>query len=287
MRAQAEANATQPIVIRRIVRREGSHGGSWKVAFADFAVAMMAFFLLLWLMGQTSEAEKSAIAEYFDNPSAVPGQAAVAPAAETGDGEYGSVHEAATSAEDARAVMANTVEETPDDHAVGLAVLRAELEQAMGERGLLAEYADHLLIDETPGGLQVQVVDRAARSMFPLGSDTPTDLARLILEELAAGLALTDHVLSIAGHTDALPVSRSNYSNWELSTDRANAARRTLVAAGLDETRIVRVVGLAATAPLDADDPADAVNRRISILIMTRDTLARMHSHAGQLVSVQ
>lgn len=276
--------SAQPIVIKRVYKAEGHHGGSWKVAFADFATAMMAFFLLMWIMGQTTEEQKGAISEFFNNPSAVPGTSTLPPpAASFGDGGPsnalidlgGSMALPQGQGEEVTAAEANRAM---------LADLRRELTEAMEQREGLADYTDHILIDISPEGLRIQIVDQERLSMFPLGSPELTPFARRMLDELAAILNKDDLLISISGHTDALPLQRAGYSNWELSTDRANAARRALVDAGLGEDRLGRVVGLGSTVPLKEEDPTHAVNRRISILVMNQDAIDSMRAAAGGLV---
>ncbi|TVS18340.1 MAG: motility protein MotB [Gammaproteobacteria bacterium] len=274
----------QPIVIKRIYKVDGHHGGSWKVAFADFATAMMAFFLLMWIMGQTTEEEKGAISEFFNNPSAVPGASSVPPPAGSfgQGGPSNAVIDLGGSMELPREVSVEA--EVAEANRAMLGDLRAELLEAMEEQSGLADYTDHILIDVSPEGLRIQIVDQERLSMFPLGSANLEPFAQHMIRELALILDKDDILISISGHTDSLPIVRAGYSNWELSTDRANAARRALVEAGLDEERLGRVVGLGSTVPLLEEDPAHAVNRRISILVMNQDSIDSMRAAARGLV---
>lgn len=274
----------QPIVIKRIYKIEGHHGGSWKVAFADFATAMMAFFLLMWIMGQTTEEQKGAISEFFNNPSAVPGTSSMPPpAASFGDGgPSNAVIDLGGSME--LPLELGVEADIAETNRAMLTDLRQELLRAMEERSGLADYTDHILIDVSPEGLRIQIVDQERLSMFPLGSASLEPFARHLIGELAAILGKDDILISISGHTDALPIVRAGYSNWELSTDRANAARRALIEAGLDEARLGRVVGLGATVPLLEEDPTHAVNRRISILVMNQGAIDSMRAAARGLV---
>ena len=274
----------QPIVIKRIYKVDGHHGGSWKVAFADFATAMMAFFLLMWIMGETTEEQKGAISEFFNNPSAVPGTSSMPPpAASFGDGgPSNAMIDLGGSMELPRADNAEL--DAAETNRAMLKDLRQELMQAMEEQSGLADYTDHILIDISPEGLRIQIVDQERLSMFPLGSASLEPFARHLIGQLAGILGKDDLLISISGHTDSLPLVRAGYSNWELSTDRANAARRALVEAGLDEARLGRVVGLGSTVPLLDEDPAHAVNRRISILVMNQEAIDSMRAAARGLV---
>ncbi len=279
--------SAQPIVIKRIYKVEGHHGGSWKVAFADFATAMMAFFLLLWLMGSTDEAEKGAISEFFNNPSAVMGTSTIpSAAAALGDGgpssaviDLGGSMELPREASDPDAAAAENLQ--------ALEALREELERALREKASMSQYAEHLLIDITPEGLRIQIVDQERRSMFALGSATLDGFAESLLGELAVTLNKVRNRISISGHTDALPLNRASYSNWELSVDRANAARRALVAGGLDEIKLGRVVGLGSTVPLLEDRPEHPINRRISILVLNDRAEAAMRAAGKGLVALE
>jgi chemotaxis protein MotB len=277
----------QPIVIKRIYKVEGHHGGSWKVAFADFATAMMAFFLLMWLMGATDETQKGAISEFFNNPSAVPGASSMPPpAASLGDGSpSNAVIDLGGSMQLPRDDA--TENSAADDARAALEQMREELQSSLREQTSLGEYADHLLIDITPEGLRIQIVDQDKRSMFALGSARLESFAESLIGELARILDKAENVVSISGHTDALPLSRPGYSNWELSSDRANAARRALIGGGLQQHKLGRVVGLGETMPLLEHDPTHAVNRRISILVMNADALASMRAASRGFVSVE
>ncbi len=279
--------SAQPIVIKRIYKIEGHHGGSWKVAFADFATAMMAFFLLLWLMGSTDEAQKGAISEFFNNPSAIIGTSTIPPAAASlGDGGPSSaVIDLGGSMELPREASDQAV--AAEDNLEALEALREELERALLEKASMSQYAEHLLIDITPEGLRIQIVDQERRSMFALGSATLDGFAESLIGELAITLNKVRNRISISGHTDALPLSRPGYSNWELSVDRANAARRALVGGGLDEGKLGRVVGLGSTVPLLEDRPEHPINRRISILVLNDQAEAAIRAAGQGLVALE
>lgn len=294
---------TQPIIIRRIKKTAGGHhGGAWKVAYADFVTAMMAFFLVMWLVGIASKEQKAAVSEYFKNPSAVEGTAAIPGTSSLGPGgasdkmiptanalsmpggvgpRVGDPGEATRSRiptdaqEDARAAAAAEDRRQLDE-------LRKELEAAIEKSQALAPFKDQLLIDLTPEGLRVQIVDRMNRPMFDLGSSSMKDYTVEVMHELGTLLSGTPHRIALAGHTDETPFQAPRgYGNWELSSDRANAARRALLEGGLDEARIARVVGLASSVPFDRADPRAPTNRRISIVVLNRTPDAGMGALAS------
>lgn len=287
---------SQPIIIRRVKKVSGGHhGGAWKVAYADFVTAMMAFFLVMWLVGIASKEQKAAVSEYFKNPSAVEGTAAIPGTSSLGPGgasdkliptanalsmpggvgpKVGEPGEATRSRipsdADADARAAAAAEDRRQ-----LEELRKDLEAAVEKSLALAPFKDQLLIDLTPEGLRVQIVDRLNRPMFDLGSSSMKDYTIEVMHELGTLLAGTPHKIALAGHTDETPFQAPRgYGNWELSSDRANAARRALLEGGLDEARISRVVGLASSVPFDRDDPRAPVNRRISIVVLNRTPAA-------------
>jgi chemotaxis protein MotB len=281
-------DANPPIIIRR-VKKVGAahHGGAWKVAYADFVTAMMAFFLVMWLVGIASKDQRAAVSEYFKNPSAVQGTAVTPGASSMGPGGAsdkliptanalsipGGVGPAPGKPGDAvRSIRPNDAEAraaaAAEDHRQ-LEELRKDLEAAIQQSQALAPFKDQLLIDLTPEGLRVQIVDRLSRPMFDLGSSRMKDYTVDILHELGKLLAASSHRIAVAGHTDETPFQAPRgYGNWELSSDRANAARRALLEGGLDEARVARVVGLASSVPFDRADPRAPINRRISIVVL-------------------
>lgn len=274
------------IVVKKITKADhGHHGGAWKVAYADFVTAMMAFFLLLWLLNATTEEQKRGISEYFT-------PAAVSLSTGGADGMLGGqalAPGASVSATSSAPVIVEisapppppsteTVEKDADEEA--LEKFKAEQEQAAFEEAEdalqqalqqdpeLAGLRDNLLVDMTPEGMRIQIVDREGGGMFASGSATLQPSTRKLFEKVAQAVARLPNKLSISGHTDASPLNRQNYSNWELSSDRANASRRALATAGLETDRFARVTGKADIEPLDVDDPFKAENRRISIILL-------------------
>lgn len=286
--ASADGGAPAPIIVRRIVRKgEGHHGGAWKVAYADFVTAMMAFFLVMWLVGASTDKQKAAISEYFNNPSAVQGTSLTPSPGAIGQGGSGTnvVPTGAMDAPTGPTMMAapqvgkaDTEAETErrerERDRQRLEALREELNQAIAQSQALAPFKDQLLLDITPEGLRIQIIDQYQRPMFDLGSSQLKDYTVEILAELAGFITGVPNRVSLAGHTDVTPYSGSaqGYTNWELSADRANAARRALVGAGMADDKIARVVGLASSVPFDRADPASPSNRRISIIVLNRET---------------
>ncbi|MEW5835031.1 MAG: flagellar motor protein MotB [Pseudomonadota bacterium] len=274
------------IVVRRIKRVSGGHhGGAWKVAYADFVTAMMAFFLVMWILGQGTRQQKAAISEYFNNPSMQQGQATIAPPGQVGDGgasdsmiKLGGAMDIPHGPGDERR-YAKPQASREDLEKLARAQEKARLEDLMKQLNAaiqnsqaLAPFKDQLLLDITSEGLRIQIVDKQNRPMFDLGSARLKDYTADILHELATFINKVPNPISISGHTDDAPYSNNrNYSNWELSADRANAARRALIDGGLQGGKIARVVGLADSVPFDKNDPGAAINRRISIIVMTHD----------------
>ncbi len=282
----SEQNFQPLIIVRRKKRQKhGHHGGAWKVAYADFVTAMMAFFLVMWLLGVGTREQRAAISEYFKNPSMTPGTATIAPPGQFGPGgasdsmiQLGGAmdlshgpgkdkHGAPIVKKDVKAAEALARKQEK----ARLEELMKNLNAAIQSSQALAPFKDQLLLDITPEGLRIQIVDKLNRPMFDLGSAKLKPYTVKILGELGASINSVPNMISIAGHTDDAPYSGTHdYSNWELSADRANAARRALIAGGLQAGKVARVVGLAASVPFDKANPGDPINRRISIIVMTR-----------------
>jgi chemotaxis protein MotB len=304
----AEGAELRPIIIKKIKKGgHAHHGGSWKVAFADFATAMMAFFLLMWLLEATTEEQKGAISEYFNNPSNVQGASPVpSPTPVQGPGGASTsmiklgggmeLHrDAAPQAQAAPPTPGTQTETRADDDGAQdekldnerLAALLNELHKAIDERESLAKFKDQILLDVTPEGVRIQIVDHERRSMFPIGSARLEDFSSDILKELAHIVSGVPNRISISGHTDKRQYVAVNYTNWELSADRANAARRALLAGGLAPEKIGRVVGLSSSVLLEPSAPESPVNRRISIVVMNKRTEAAISAENGNLLMVQ
>lgn len=267
----------QPIiVVRKKKHGGGHHGGAWKVAYADFVTALMAFFMVMWLVATMPQEQLGGIAEYFKNPSAVSGTAAAMAPGSNGPGGAGDVpikmfeHMRNPPGAGQRQMDEDTAQAVRDAaDRERLEALQRALEKAVASSQALAPFKDQLLIDITPEGLRIQIVDAENRPMFDLGSPELRDYSRLILSELARYLDQVDNRIAISGHTDNTPYSTANgVGNWELSSLRANAARRALVAGGLREEKLSRVVGLSSSVPFDKTDERNPINRRISIVVL-------------------
>ncbi|WP_417538663.1 flagellar motor protein MotB [Marinobacter sp.] len=273
----------QPIIIKRKkVIAAGHHGGSWKVAFADFATAMMAFFLVLWLTATASPEQIKAVEGYFRDPVGFTEGGTPNPVDLGGSASV--VNETSQDiAPDAMEIadeVVDTLSETLEQRR--MEELFQELKQRIEESETLREFKDQLLIDITDEGLRIQIVDRSGRPMFDIGRAELKYYSQEILFELAKTLGAVDNKLSITGHTDATPFGgRPGYTNWELSADRANTARRALVAGGVRAQQIARVVGLSDSVLFDQDEPTAPVNRRISIIVLNKKTVSSIHSSAS------
>lgn len=275
----------QPVIVKKVKKsRHAYHGGSWKVAYADFITAMMAFFLLMWLLGSTTDAQKKGIAEYFKNPYHVSlsgGQTSGDTTSVLQGGgpdiskDFGQINLGDSErVVDLKHAGASTLPRERADlsNQALLLALNRQLREAINNSPLLREFRDQLKIDFTRNGLRIQLVDRQRRPMFSLGSERLKPYAKRILAQLTPLIAEMPNRIMIIGHTDAKPYAPnvSDYSNWELSAGRANAARRAMVAAGLPPNDVVRVVGMAARLPFDAEHPRAPVNRRIAIIVLNK-----------------
>lgn len=279
-------SGTKPIVVRRVKKVvKGHHGGAWKVAFADFATAMMAFFLVLWLLEATSEEEKMAISGYFSDPTAFTDGGSPY-AIDLGGGLKDDQFSGETNVETPETRIQDkgivVDENTVQDMAAQIEIkkfqeLKRSLETRISENPELRKYKDQIIMDVTKDGLQIQIVDAKSRPMFDSGSDEIKPYMNDILGALADTIRSVPNSLSISGHTDAYAFTeRSDYSNWELSADRANAARRSLLRNGVGEKQLSQVVGLASSVLYAKDEPENPINRRISILVMSEKSQAKL-----------
>ncbi len=261
----------QPIVIKKVKKGGGAHhGGAWKIAYADFVTAMMAFFLLMWLLGSTSDYDRRAIADLFQSPSAVE----AAGGASTSMIDLGGAMEVPKSeGEPLKAPPPDEATEAMEE-AARLDELMRRIKEQIENTPTMLDFKDQLKLDITTEGLRIQIVDKENRPMFDLGSAQLKWYTKEILHELAKTFTEVPNHISVTGHTDATRFygERPNYTNWELSADRANAARRELKFGGLDPKRFGRVVGLASSVLFDKENPAAPVNRRISIIVLNHAT---------------
>ena len=258
---------------------EAGHGGQWKVAYADFVTAMMAFFLIMWLVSSATETQRAVIAKYFSTTSLIdlPAGNGVL------NGGKSMIDQATQKAErlapkgrsgDPHARENAQTAPSPDTRAIKdrlerqrFEALKAELERMM-RQGELRDLANNLSIEMTPEGLRIQIFDRDGESMFAPGSADPTSRLSRILMVISQVLQTVQNKVILAGHTDGQVMQRGLYTNWELSADRANAVRRQLEADGLPPNRIVRVEGRAAIDLLLPQAPADPRNRRIAVTVL-------------------
>lgn len=267
------------IVIRRRPRQEEEHhGGSWKIAYADFMTAMMAFFLVMWILTLVPKEDLPGIAEYFRQPllSKIKGD----PHSTTNTniipgGSPSIIPNPSGSQIRTPNVMGSQDERTSFERQerVQLENLKERIETLIATNPRLIEFRPQMVLDMTPEGLRIQIVDGQNRPMFATGSARINRDMEMILSELAPTLNGVDNGISVAGHTDAAQYSTGDryYSNWELSADRANEARKSLVAGGIAENKVKRVMGLGSTMNADPDPYADA-NRRISIVVLNKQT---------------
>lgn len=277
----------QPIVVKRIKKGGGAaHGGAWKIAYADFVTAMMAFFLLMWLLGSVTEGDLKGIADYFNAPLKV----AMAGGSGSGDsssivkggGEdltrsYGQFKKGDEKLErrtfNLKALPADRNAQEQME-AKRLNELKTKIEGMIESSASLKQFKGQMKLDITTEGLRIQIVDEKNRPMFDSASAELKPYTRDILHEVGRALNGVDNRISLSGHTDAAPFGggEKGFGNWELSTERANASRRELIIGGMSDIKLIRVVGMASALPYDKEDPFAAINRRISIIVLNRKT---------------
>ena len=287
------------IHVKRIKKVAGGHhGGAWKIAYADFVTAMMAFFLLMWLLGSTAKGDLKGISEYFQTPLKVSlsggsgsgdsshiikggGESLTRSTGQVKNGE----RPGPKTAVDIKAAEAERARREKDF----LKGLQGKVEGVIAGNAKLAPYRDQLLIDITTEGLRIQIVDEKNRPMFDSGSSQLKPYAKDIIRELAQALNGVDQRIGLAGHTDAATYAFGDrsYSNWELSADRANATRRELVGGGLADNKIIRVVGLGSAVLAKPDAPLDAANRRVTIVVLNQATERAIGKDGAELQATE
>ena len=283
-----DAKKLQPIIVKKVKKGgHGAHGGAWKIAYADFVTAMMAFFLLMWLLGSTTEGDKKGLQDYFQSPLKV--------ALGGGSGSGDSSHVIKGGGEDITRTggQVKRGEVEAPKRTFNLQALKAEQRRAEQERleelrntiqakmqgsDKFKAISSQVRLDMTRDGLRIQIVDDQNRPMFDSGSAVVKPYMRELLRAIGELLGEVPNLLTLEGHTDATPFpgGERGYSNWELSADRANASRRELMAGGLDERRILRVTGLASSQLFERENPTHPSNRRISIIVMNREAEDRV-----------
>jgi chemotaxis protein MotB len=284
----------RPIVVKRVKKGHGGgHGGAWKIAYADFVTAMMAFFLLMWLLGSTTKGDLEGIAQYFRTPLKV----AMSGGSGSGDSasilqgggkdltrRNGQVKHGDVPADKKTYDLAAAKAALQREEAARLQALKSRIEMTINTNPLLKKYKNQLLLDITSEGLRIQIVDEKNRPMFQLAKAELEPYTRDILRVIGSVLNDVPNKIGLSGHTDATPyMSDAGYSNWELSADRANASRRELVIGGMKDDKVLRVVGLASAAPLNREDPFEPINRRISIIVLNKRTEEAIMRDAAKL----
>jgi chemotaxis protein MotB len=276
-------DSQQPIVVKKIKKGGAAgHGGAWKIAYADFVTAMMAFFLLMWLLGSTTKGDLKGIADYFQTPllmSLMGGTGAGdATSIIQGGGQdltqsHGQVKRGETFSE-RRISQKQMKAEFERMEKERLQALKLDLEALIEASPTLQQFKNQLLLDITSEGLRIQIVDEQNRPMFDLASSELKPYTKVILREIGPILNRVENRISLSGHTDATPYAGGDrgFGNWELSTNRANASRRELIIGGLGEQKVMRVVGFASTVLFDRTQPQNPINRRISIVVMNKRT---------------
>ncbi len=279
----AEETTQQPIVIKKIKKIVGGgHGGAWKIAYADFVTAMMAFFLLMWLLGSVDGGKLVGIAEYFKTPLKVamgaPGTGDATSVINGGGKDLsrstGQVQQGATELIQKKITPETAAKaERARQEIAQLKELKGKIEQAIESNSTLQKFKKQLLLDITAEGLRIQIVDAQNRPMFASGRADLQPYTRTILHEIGETLNSVPNKISLAGHTDATPFpsGHTGYSNWELSADRANASRRELITGKMDPNKVLRVVGLSSAVLFDRKNPHNPINRRISITVLNQD----------------
>lgn len=270
----------RPIIVKRIKKGgHGHHGGSWKIAYADFVTAMMAFFLLMWLLSSVSQSSLEGIAEYFKTPLQAALDGGKGLAAQPSSVIKGGGTDLTRQAGQVRKVPADDSQTEKQK----LSQLQRQIENSINENTLLKPYGNQLQLEMTPEGLKIEIIDTNNRPMFNSGSTSMLPYTRVLLQALAEKLNQIPNTLSISGHTDATPYNDARtigYSNWELSADRANAARRELMEDGLYKDKILRVVGMADVLPLNKENVFAPENRRITIVVLNKEAEANILSRS-------
>lgn len=278
---------TQNIIIRRIKKgHHGHHGGAWKVALADFAMAMMALFLILWLINSSNEEEIAAVAGYFNDPAAYEDGKKVPSKWVIDLGGSPSVQSnvaVSETVDPTKVLQAEEIESAAEAiEKARLEEMQSDFQEKINQSATLSPYKDQLKVDITSEGLRIQIVDKTNRPMFDPGSARLKYYAEDILYELAPILSSVPNRVSITGHTDSSGAANPwDPGNWELSAGRANSARRTLSDAGLEEDKIAQVVGMGDKAHFNIDNPTDPINRRIAIVVLNKRTDKAIASRAG------
>jgi chemotaxis protein MotB len=261
------------IVVRRVAASGGGGhgGGGWKIAYADFMTAMMAFFLVMWLLSNASPKQREGIAEHFRMPLKVAINGGEKSSTSDSVIPGGGTDPTSNIDGEMRRVMADADDEADANR---LESMKKRLDALIENSPVFKQFRSQILIDITTEGLRLQIVDNENRPMFDLASARLVPHMRAILREIGPTLNELPNKLTLSGHTDAIVYTNGDksYGNWELSADRANASRRELVMGGMAEDKVMRVVGLADSQHLDKAEPRNPINRRISIVVLNHRT---------------
>ena len=284
-----DAKKLQPIIVKRVKKGgHAAHGGAWKIAYADFVTAMMAFFLLMWLLGSTSEGDKKGISDYFSSPLKVAMMGGSGAGASNSVISGGGTDLTKSAGQNKQAAVSDPISKKASNDAARaeiarqdakkLATLSAKISALISNSPKLAEFKSQIKLETTPDGLQITIVDDQNRPMFDVGSALVKPYMRDILREIGNALNGVENKISLDGHTDRSPYGSGErgYSNWELSADRANSSRRELAVAGMPDDKLARVTGMASSSLAEPQSPLSPRNRRISILVMTREAEERL-----------
>ena len=280
-------DSQRPIVVKKIKKGgHGHHGGAWKIAYADFVTAMMAFFLLMWLLGSVSKGNLKGISDFFNNPLKV------AQAGGSGSGDADSLIQGGGNDITKQAGQVNKGDPPAQTEAAKdrkrLSVLKQKFEALMDDKikqnSNLGQYKDQIKLDMVAEGLRIQIVDEQNRPMFKSGSSELENYAHGVLQEIAQLLNEVPNAVSLAGHTDGTQFSggAAGFTNWELSSERANSSRRELILGGLAPGKVLRINGFGDVIPLDKSNIYNPVNRRISIVVLNKDAESDIRKLAGQ-----
>lgn len=287
----------RPIVIKRIKKVAGGHhGGAWKIAYADFVTAMMAFFLLMWLLGSTANGDLKGIADFFQNPLkvAMSGGSGAGDATSILKGGGKDLSSSSGQVKNGEVVAKKkgvTIREAQSEQRkaferaekAALNGLKQDIEKLIENNSILRQFKNQMLIEVTPEGLRIQIIDEKNRPMFDTSSAELKPYSKVILREIGRALNAVPNKVSFSGHTDAAQFGggEKGFSNWELSANRANASRREMIAGGMDENKVLRVVGLSSTVLFDKNDPLSSANRRINIVVLNKRTEEAMLQEDG------
>ena len=269
------SEARRPIIIKRPVKAAAHHGGAWKIAFADFMTAMMAFFLVMWLLATSTPVQLTGIAEQFKMPLKVAlsgGKKSSTSTSVIPGGGTDPTHA------DGEVKLSDSDSEAQDLQRQD--ELKQRLADMIEAHPLLKLFRPQLLIDITPEGLRIQIVDSGNRPMFDRSSDIVMPYMRTILRAIGPVLNEQPNKITLSGHTDSTQYTQGDksYSNWELSADRANASRRELIAGGMQDAKVLRVMGVASSMPFSQEDQLAPINRRISIVVLNKRTQTQIES---------